>query len=569
MITLGLTGGIASGKSTVAARLRQLGAAIIDADAITRDLVRPGSPALAAIVERFGPTVLGGDGALDRATLGNIVFADSDARKDLEAILHPRIWKAALAERDRLERIGYHVVFYEAALLVETGTYKQLDGLIVVSAPTDVQQRRLVARDGHSLTQARARIEAQLPLHDKIKVAGWHLDNAGTEADLIASVDRLVKVLESEFGPLTIAAAPARPRRGTVNAPLVARYAPVLSDQYAALVIGAPNPIALSCAAHLAAPERAAVWLLVPPAALPAVEQWQQTSPVSARVTLLVGNPTHIHLGLASDEYRELCGRLTSIVVIDEDGDNEAPQASLTASLAVARHAIGLAKQAAALDHLTYLSSAFVAGTTAGPFLETMPPAAGPFLFDYDHRKAQVERTYAAMRAQLPIVIARASAALALAEADVEPSEQLAGNRLLTWLQRFPHVPLPVAPDAYVHVVDVHYLGEALAALSRHRHAAGKTVHLVADPLAIRTFAAITRHPVPDGLAQHLMPWLHQLLRQPTVARFAALLSRKALPSALRPLRLAMYHQQQANALLGPLGIKSRRAEDLVVATLK
>ncbi|MBK9069713.1 MAG: dephospho-CoA kinase [Myxococcales bacterium] len=561
MITLGLTGGIASGKSTVAARLRQLGAAVIDADGLTRELVRPGSVALREITARFGAAVLGAGGALDRAALASIVFADDEARRELEAILHPRIWKAACAERDRLGELGYHVVFYEAALLVETGTYKQLDGLIVVTAPPEVQQRRVVARDGHAPKQAAARIAAQLPLADKVRLANWVIDNTGDEPELIRQVDALVKTLEAGFGPLTITEARGRkaPRRPAATS--IARHAPVLADHYTTLIVGAPHPIALACATHLAAPEHVRVYLLSTQAAAPAMEQWAAASPFGARLTVLVGDAAHMHLGLSADEYSDLRQQLTSIVVIDETDDDDALGHAAWQGELVARQVLALATQAAAIDHVTYLSSTFVAGNDPGPYLESMAPTLGPWLFRYDEQKARVEAVYAAMRTQLPIVIARASACIDLAEDAVA---QLAGNRLLAWMARHPHLPLPVPPWAQVHVVEASYVAEALAVLSRHRAAAGKTFHLISDALPVPTFSALMHHQGRARWGHGVMPLLQRLARQPRLAAHATRLARHAVPAALRPMRDTIYHQQSAASLLGPLGIKPRRAQDLV-----
>ena len=193
----GLTGGIASGKSTVARNLRELGAAVVDADLLARQVVEPGRPAYHEIVEAFGREVLAPDGTLDRKKLGDWVFADEERRRRLNAITHPRIAAAAQEETARHLAAGAPVVFYEAALLVENGLHHHLDGLVVVSAPEDVQRARLRARDGLDEDAARARLAAQLPLQEKLKVATHVIDNAGPPEATRAQVERLYRELST------------------------------------------------------------------------------------------------------------------------------------------------------------------------------------------------------------------------------------------------------------------------------------------------------------------------------------------------------------------------------------
>ncbi len=180
---IGLTGGIGSGKSTVAAMLRDLGAEVIDADRVAREVVEPGQPALAEIVARFGAGVLDGEGRLDRKQLGARVFADETARRALNAIVHPRIAAETARRVADANARGVPLVVYEAALLVENGIHRALDGLIVVSAPEAEQVRRVMARDGLDETEARRRLAAQAPLADKLAAATWVIDNAGALDD--------------------------------------------------------------------------------------------------------------------------------------------------------------------------------------------------------------------------------------------------------------------------------------------------------------------------------------------------------------------------------------------------
>lgn len=188
---VGLTGGIATGKSTVGRLLAERGAAVVDADQAARAVVQPGQPALQAIAEAFGAEVLAADGTLDRPAMRQRITADPEARKTLEGITHPaiRLWVA--------ERVGEHVaagvdvVVVEAALLVETGGHAMYPTLIVVSCPPEDQIRRLMARDGVDEQAARAIIATQLPMADKEAVATHVVHNDGDLDHLTAAVDRL------------------------------------------------------------------------------------------------------------------------------------------------------------------------------------------------------------------------------------------------------------------------------------------------------------------------------------------------------------------------------------------
>ncbi len=183
MQVIGLTGGIASGKSTAARTLAELGARIVDADQVAREIVAPGQPALAEIVRAFGRDMLLPDGTLDRKKLGALVFADADKRRMLNAITHPRIGMETQARLQKLRDEGVPVVIYEAALLVENGVHKALDGLIVVACDEATQLERLVDRDGFTEAEARARIAAQGPQAEKIAAATWVVDTSGPLAE--------------------------------------------------------------------------------------------------------------------------------------------------------------------------------------------------------------------------------------------------------------------------------------------------------------------------------------------------------------------------------------------------
>ena len=184
---IGVTGGIASGKTLVSDALARLGAVVIDADLIAREVVEPGTAGLAEIVERFGPEILGDDGALDRAALGEIVFADDAARADLNAIVHPQV-RAGANALEASAPTGA-VVAHIIPLLVETGQQDAYDGVLVVDAPDDVRERRLMQRNALTREQARARIAAQATRDERLAAATWMIDNSGAPEDAVAQVE--------------------------------------------------------------------------------------------------------------------------------------------------------------------------------------------------------------------------------------------------------------------------------------------------------------------------------------------------------------------------------------------
>ena len=192
---IGLSGGIGSGKSTVADLLRQRGIPVIDADAIARQVVEPGLPAYRDIVLAW-PSVVAVDGTIDRKTLAAIVFSDPASQAHLEAITHPRIRDEIAVQAEALGRAGHALAFLEAALIVESGYYKQLDGLVVVAASEAKQIERVMARDRSTREAALARIRAQGPLEEKVRAATYVIDNNGDLASTQAQADAvLAKIL--------------------------------------------------------------------------------------------------------------------------------------------------------------------------------------------------------------------------------------------------------------------------------------------------------------------------------------------------------------------------------------
>ena len=191
---VGLTGGIGSGKSAVAQMFAARGVPVIDADALAREVVAPGGPAHADVAAAW-PEVIGADGTVDRKRLGKIVFDDPAARKKLEGFTHPRIQAVADARLAALGDAGERLALYEATLLVESGRWRDFDGLIVVVASPETQVARAMARDGLSREEAEARVRAQLSTEEKLRVATEVIDNDGALAATEAQVEVLLSKL--------------------------------------------------------------------------------------------------------------------------------------------------------------------------------------------------------------------------------------------------------------------------------------------------------------------------------------------------------------------------------------
>lgn len=179
MKVIGLTGGIASGKSTASAYLRELGAAIVDADAISRASTRRGGAAFEAVCAAFGD-ILGADGEIDRRKLGGIVFADEDARRKLNSIVHPAVMAESRAQIENARALGVKMCILDVPLLFETGMEKLCDETWLIYVPREEQIRRMAERDGLDAAAAAARIDSQMPLEEKLKRADVAIDSSGT-----------------------------------------------------------------------------------------------------------------------------------------------------------------------------------------------------------------------------------------------------------------------------------------------------------------------------------------------------------------------------------------------------
>lgn len=197
MLRVGLTGGIATGKSYCLERFGRLGAKTIDADVLAREAVAKGNPGLEAVVRRFGPSVLRPDGNLDREALGRIVFGDAAARRDLEAIIHPEVyraiesWFATLTDQSK----SGAVAIADIPLLFETNREGDFDVVVVAACSRERQIERLMAR-GMAKNDAQDRISAQLPIEEKTRRAAYVIDTSGTFDDTDAQVDRLWRVFK-------------------------------------------------------------------------------------------------------------------------------------------------------------------------------------------------------------------------------------------------------------------------------------------------------------------------------------------------------------------------------------
>jgi dephospho-CoA kinase len=202
MPVVGLTGGIATGKSTVAAILAEAGAAIVDADRLAHEVVRKATPAWQAVVQQFGPDILQADGEIDRGRLGAMVFADPEARRALERIVHPHVFREMAAAIENLTRSGTaRLIVCDIPLLIESGLQRFFPVVILVAVPETLQVQRLMARDGLAPADALARVHAQMPIERKKAFATHVIDNSGTREATRLQVERLVAALTSPGAP--------------------------------------------------------------------------------------------------------------------------------------------------------------------------------------------------------------------------------------------------------------------------------------------------------------------------------------------------------------------------------
>jgi dephospho-CoA kinase len=510
---IGLTGGIASGKSTVARMLADRGAAVIDADQLARRVVEPGQPALAELVARFGAAILTADGQLDRKRLAAIAFADDDARADLNRITHPRIAAASAQAIAGWADAGANVVFYEAALLVENRTHTGLAGLIVVAAPEDVQEARVIARDNLTREEARGRIAAQLPLAHKTAVATWVIHNTGDLDALRAEVERVVADIEAKYGAI---AAPARP----------AGVRPVGRQNDVALITGFPAFTARRMIAKvLAAEPTTRLYVLARDKFALEADQLLESLDAGDRAEVLVGDVCDMDLGLSSAEYRALSKDVTWIhhlagIYFMGTDDDTARQVNVGGT----RTVLELARDSTRLERVVHWSTAMVSGDRRGTVNEEDLDAGQRFHNAYERTKYEAERLVRAAMRQLPITVVRPS--IIVGDSATGEIDKLDGPYYLMVLiaTNASGLRLPILGrgDSPLHLVPIDYVIDAAWQVARADGAAGKTFHLVdPNPMTARTVfeavaeAANTEKP----RGQIPRPLARAVLRTPGLAR--------------------------------------------------
>jgi dephospho-CoA kinase len=517
---IGLTGGIASGKSTVARMLAERGAAVIDADQLARKVVEPGQPALAELVARFGAAILTADGQLDRKRLAAIAFSDDAARADLGRITHPRIAAASAQQIAAWSDAGANVVFYEAALLVENRAHTSLSGLIVVAAPEDVQVSRVMVRDGSTADEARARIAAQLPLAQKVAVANWVIENTGDLDALRAEVDRVVAEIEAKYGSIR---APVKPTGS--------RGAPGGPKHDVALITGFPAFTARRMIAKLLAAEPdTRLYVLARDKFALEADHLLESLEAGDRAEVLVGDVCDMDLGLSSAEYRALSKEVTWIhhlagiyfMGIDDD-------TARRVNVGGTRTVLELARDSTQLERIVHWSTAMVSGNRSGTVYEEDLDAGQRFHNAYERTKYEGERLVRAAMRQLPITIVRPS--IIVGDTQTGEIDKLDGPYYLMVLiaTNASGLRLPILGrgDSPLHLVPIDYVIEAAWHAARSDGAAGKTFHLVdPSPLTARQIfeavadAANTEKPrgsIPRPLARAVLrtPGLARLGRGP------------------------------------------------------
>lgn len=510
---IGLTGGIASGKSAVAKLLLAKGAAVIDADKLAREVVAPGQPALAELVARFGAAILTADGELDRKRLAAIAFSDEQARRDLNRITHPRIAAASAQAIAGWSDAGANVVFYEAALLIENRVHTGLAGVIVVSAPPEVQEQRVVARDHLTVDEARARIAAQLPLEEKVKVATWVIDNAGSLEALEAEVDRVVADIEAKYGTIK---APTRGNGATASP----------RSREVALVTGFPAFTARRMIAKLLAREpETKLYVLARDKFAPEADQLLDTLGAGDRAEVLVGDVCDMDLGLSSVEYRALSRELTWIhhlagiyfMGVDEDTMRRV-------NVGGTRNVLDLARDAARLERLVHWSTTTVSGSREGTVYEEDLEAGQKFHNGYERTKYESERLVRGAMRQLPATVLRPS--IIVGDSKTGEIDRLDGPYYLMVLiaTNASGLRLPILGrgGSPLHLVPIDYVIDAAWQVAHSPGAAGKTFHLVdPQPLSARAvFEGVAEYAKTEKPRGHIpRPLARAVLKTPGLAR--------------------------------------------------
>jgi dephospho-CoA kinase len=513
---IGLTGGIASGKSAVAKLLAERGAAIVDADLLARKIVEPGQPALAELVARFGAAILTADGQLDRKRLGQIAFADEAARRDLGRITHPRIAAASARAIAELSDAGANVVFYEAALLVENRAHGGLAGLVVVAAPAHVQEARLVARDGLTVEDARARIAAQLPLEDKLEVATWVIENAGDRDALAREVDRVVAEIEAAYGSIRVAHPASGQPKGSAGK----------ARREVALVTGFPAFTARRMVRQLLASEpETRLFVLARDKFAPDADHMLASLGASDRAEILVGDVCDMDLGLSSTEYHALSHEvswihhLAGIYFMGVDDDT-----MRRVNVGGTRTVLDLARDATRLERVVHWSTATVSGNRDGTVYEEDLGAGQKFHNGYERTKYEAERLVRGAMRALPISVMRP--AVIVGDSKTGEIDRLDGPYYLITLiaTNASGLRLPILGrgDAPLHLVPIDYVVAAAWHAARSTNAAGRTFHLVdPNPMTARAvFDAVAEHANTEKPRGSIpKPFARAVLRTPGLAR--------------------------------------------------
>ncbi len=513
-VVIGLTGGIASGKSTVARLLAERGAAIVDADLLARRVVEPGQPALAELVARFGTAILTPDGTLARKRLGAIAFADPQARADLNRITHPRIAAASTEAIATWADAGAHVVFYEAALLVENRTHLGLGGLIVVAASDEVQMQRLMARDGIDADAARARIAAQAPLADKIAAATWVIQNDGDETHLVREVDRVVADIEARHGAIRVAArdriAGKSPRTGRTT--LVTGFPAFTAKRMIKKLLESEPETKFYVLAQQKFADEAARML----AGLPDGR---------SRAEILVGDVCDMDLGLSSVEYHALCKELAWIhhlagiywMGIDE-------QTARNVNVTGTRTVLDLARDATRLERVVHWSTAMVSGDRKGTWYEEDLEAGQKFHNAYERTKYEAEKLVRTAMQAMPITVLRPG--IIVGDSTTGEIDKLDGPYYLITLIATNvsglRLPLLGRGESPLHLVPIDYVIEAAWHIASREDSAGKTFHVV-DPAPMKArevFDAVAEHAHTEKPRGHIpRPIARAVLRTPGLSR--------------------------------------------------
>jgi len=429
-------------------------------------------------------------------------------------ITHPRIAAASAQAIAAWSDAGANVVFYEAALLIENRVHTGLTGVVVVSAPLDVQLQRLIARDQLTLEDATARIAAQLPLAEKTKVATWVIENHGDLPALEHEVDRVVGEIEVKYGSIK---APASRSNGNARP-----HRP----RETALVTGFPAFTAKRMIAKLVASEpETKLYVLARDKFAPEADSLLESLGATGRAEVLVGDVCDMDLGLSSAEYRALSRELTWIhhlagiyfMGIDDD-------TARRVNVVGTRTVLDLARDAAQLERVVHWSTTMVSGDRKGTYYEDDLEAGQKFHNAYERTKYEAERLVRAAMRQLPITVVRP--AIIVGDSRTGEIDKLDGPYYLMVViatnASGVRLPLLGRGDAPLHLVPIDYVVEAAWHVARGESAAGKTFHLVdPSPLPARAvFEAVAEHANTEKPRGHIpRPLARAVLRTPGLSR--------------------------------------------------